>query len=551
MPGVPAIAVLIASIAVALTTLGPDGAAAEPQPVAARSPPTQESLVEAAYKYFPSDAAALARKRLYRLTRNQIDATVSALLPGLPPRPVRDVMGKDPLQTNYEYADLLSVNASNANALSGWIAEIAANVRKTPERVIDCGAAKNSDVCLSSAAGAFAARAFRGDVGKDKLDRIAKFYLASVRSAGIAEATASLVEVVLNSPDFLFRKEIDVDEARRLVPAQLLQALTYTLADAPPETFGIDARAFGPHLPKGEVARTTIDSILATNEAREKLVRFFLTWLEVKDPQGFTISPQVYPEFTPRLAAAMVVDTARYLAAHLSGPSPRLSDITQSTHAFVSEALAPVYGTAPADPAGARPAALDASQRLGIFSLPAVIASHSGPTNTRPIKRGIFWVRKVMCMELDPPPNGIDSTLDDTLATTERKRIEHATRRKACVGCHKLIDPLGFVQESYDALGRWRTQDNGFPVDTSIAIDFLDEADTSAASPVEAFRAFTSSMRFKQCFVRQLFRFYMGRSEEPSDDPLLRRAFFALAQNDDILEVVRMLASSDALVRRQ
>ena len=58
---------------------------------------------------------------------------------------------------------------------------------------------------------------------------------------------------------------------------------------------------------------------------------------------------------------------------------------------------------------------------------------------------------------------------------------------------------------------------------------------------------------FKQCFVRQLFRFYMGRQEEPSDDPLLRRMFFEFAHEDrqDVLRMVYLLTASDRIVRRQ
>ena len=205
---------------------------------------------------------------------------------------------------------------------------------------------------------------------------------------------------------------------------------------------------------------------------------------------------------------------------------------------------------APADPALVN---LDPAQRLGVFSQPAVIASHSGPTNTRPIKRGVFWVRKVMCMEMEPPPPDIHAKIYEMAGATERQKIESSTAGPACAGCHKIINPFGFFLESYDALGRWRTRDNNAPIDTSILINFLDEEPEKTASTVDALRNFTNSMMFKQCFVRQMFRYYMGRKEEASDDPLLRRMFFEFAHNDrqDILRAVWMLTSSDRIVRRQ
>ena len=84
-------------------------------------------------------------------------------------------------------------------------------------------------------------------------------------------------------------------------------------------------------------------------------------------------------------------------------------------------------------------------------------------------------------------------------------------------------------------------------------INFLDEEPSKAKTGVDALTAFTVSTKFKQCFVRQLFRFYMGRSEEAADDPLLRRMLITFARDDeqDILKQVYLLSSSDRIVRRQ
>ena len=141
-------------------------------------------------------------------------------------------------------------------------------------------------------------------------------------------------------------------------------------------------------------------------------------------------------------------------------------------------------------------------------------------------------------------------TTGDLPGATERQRIEQSTNRPACAGCHSVINPLGFFQESYDAIGKWRTEDNNQPVDSSIVIDFLGEGPKKTTqSPVEAMKVLTSSTMFKQCFVRQLFRFYMGRNEEASDDPVLRRMFLKFSNSDqDILKTVSVLAASDRIL---
>jgi hypothetical protein len=518
--------------------------------LSANAATTQNALYQAAQQYFPSEESEVPPARIFRLTRDQLDATVRSLLPGIAVPSVKDVMAKDPLQTNYEYADLLGLNAANIRALSGWISGIATSVKANPAAVINCAASNNSKPCLKDAARAFVVKAFRGDVSDERINRITGFYVAGVGSVGPSQATADLVEVVLNSPSFLFREEREVDRNYRLTTPQLLQALSYTIADVPPEQLGLSAQT---QTPQSITDTATVNTILASKQSREKLLRFFNAWLEIKAPDEFTISQQVFPQFNAKLATAMRNETDQFLRAALSQPAPKLKDITQATQSFVSKDLEAIYATKATDPAGTKLASLDPKQRFGIFSQPALLASHSGPTNTRPIKRGVFWVRKVMCMDLDPPPAGINTTLDKKAHTTERSRIEQATNQTACIGCHKMIDPLGFFQESYDALGQWRTTDNGFPIDTQVMVDFLDEGPTKVDNPVDALKTFTGSMMFKQCFVRQLFRYYMGRNEESSDDRLLRRMFIEFTKNDDqdILSMIRMLATSERIVRRQ
>lgn len=509
-------------------------------------------VFERARAYFASDDTTPPKKRLFRLTRDQIDITARGLLPGHVARPLKSVMARDPLQTNYEFAEMLAINSANHGALSGWVGGIAASVRKKPEVVSPCAQASD-ETCLATAARTFVRKALRGDVGADRMQRFVKFFVDGAKSSGVGQAAGDLVEVVLNSPDFLFRKEVDTDATTgTLLPAQRLQALSYMLADAPPDLLGLGTETPEAHVFTAEQKKATVERLLASKEAREKLVRFFKAWLEIREPDEFTISTVEHPEFTKELAQAMTQEADRFLRVELSKPKPRLSDITQPSEAKGAKALETVFKVSVAA-GGAKPASDVAGERLGIFSQPAVLASHSGPVGTRPVKRGVFFVRKVMCMELGTPDPALAKTDYKGTFTTERNRIETLTAKKACIGCHKVIDPFGFFQESYDALGRWRTQDNGHPIDTSIAIDFLDEEPRTTAGPAAAIKQLTSSVKFKQCFARQLFRYYMGRQEEPGDEPLLRRMLFELAgrEEQDLLGVIRLMALDERLLKRQ
>lgn len=509
------------------------------------------ALFDLASRYFPGATPGSGPTRLFRLTRSQLDRTTAALLPGAYADTALDALPRDPLQTNYEFAANLSWNDANFTPFTSWVTAIAERVRGAPGSVVDCSAEADAPSCLDREARRFVSRAFRGVTNEAQLARFASFFSASVAEVGLPAATADLVDLALTSPSYVFREEITTDAAARLLPAQLLQNVTYTLADAPPEALGLSHDDAAALVGSPDALAATVTRVLASPAARDKLVRFFLAWLEVKEPDEFTIATNVFPEFTPELATAAVDETKRFLEDRLSAAAPRLTDVTQSTESFVSNALAAIYGASAAGDGVLVP--LDPAERLGIFTQPAVLASHSGPTNTRLVKRGVFFTRKVMCLPLGAPPDGIDTTVPQTPGASERQRIESITSNQPCIGCHAFINPFGFMQESWDAIGRHRTVDeNGLPIDSSIAVDFLDEGPLQTSSSIEALRGFTSSARFKQCFARQLFRFYLGRDEELGDHPALRQMFFTFAQHDsqDIVAMLTLLSGSSGFTQR-
>jgi hypothetical protein len=488
------------------------------------------SLFMIAAKYFPGDTETGSPKRLFRLTAQQLDITTKSLLPAHYTTSALATLPQDPLQTNYEYSANLGFTAANFTPYIKWVDAIAASVRAKPESVIGCAGSANSPACLAAEARKLVARAFRGTASAGQLARYADFFTASVAQVGFADATADLVHLTLTSPSYVFREEVQTDAGNFLAPAQRLQNITYTLADAPPEAVKLSSVTPAAHLQTPEALQRTIETVMASPEARAKLRRFINAWLEIKDVDEFTISTAVFPEFTPAVAAAAIAETNAFLDFQLSRATPRLPDITQSTQTFLTAPAASLYQIRN-PPAGA--VDLDPLQRLGVFTQPAVIASHSGPTTTRLVKRGVFFTRKVLCLPLGAPPPGIDTTVPENGGVTERERIESATTPARCAGCHAVINPFGFMQENYDAIGRWRTTDAGQPIDASISLGLLDEGPLNAKTPVEALKGLTSSALFKQCFVRQLYRFYLGRDESTGDDPLLRRLFFGFANNDD------------------
>ena len=124
------------------------------------------TLAEIAAAYFPGQTATDLSKRVFRLTRTQLDVTTRALLPKLPAvtATAAATMPRDPLQTNYEYADNLNFNPANFTPFTNWVDAIAAGVKAAPDSVINCapsGNASYSPSCLADQAKKFAERAGR------------------------------------------------------------------------------------------------------------------------------------------------------------------------------------------------------------------------------------------------------------------------------------------------------------------------------------------------------------------------------------------------------
>ena len=241
-------------------------------------------LFAVASTYFPSTAAAMPSKRMARLTRTQLDLTTKTLLPAHVATAAMTALPPDPLQTNYEYAANLAFTPANFTPYTKWVDGITASVRANPASVIDCAASGNSTACLQTEAKKFAARAFRGTLSDAQLARYADMLTTGVSQVGLPDAVADLVDVTLNSPNYVYRDEVLTDASAVLLPAERLQAVSYTLADAPPETVGLSSAAPTSALATSDAMAATVDKLLATPEARAKLMRFFISWLEVREP---------------------------------------------------------------------------------------------------------------------------------------------------------------------------------------------------------------------------------------------------------------------------
>jgi hypothetical protein len=222
-----------------------------------------------------------------------------------------------------------------------------------------------------------------------------------------------------------------------------------------------------------------------------------------------------------------------------------------------------------ADTHEARWANMPAGERIGVLTHPAWLAAHGGAfqDDASMVSRG-KWVREKLLCQTVP---GLDLVaVQAQLATSDvhvsaRERVRAATEpdpaasvdeRNTCMGCHRLMNPLGQPFERYNHAGLLRgvaRADGTGNVDSSTAFDGLEPSFLQGQShaDTEAFvTALVSSNDVKQCFVRHVFRYFAGRDETLRDRCTLTAMNDAFTQTGSFTELLKTFAASDAFLYR-
>ncbi|MEM6929477.1 MAG: DUF1588 domain-containing protein [Myxococcota bacterium] len=249
--------------------------------------------------------------------------------------------------------------------------------------------------------------------------------------------------------------------------------------------------------------------------------------------------------------------------------SGTLDALLTSRETWVTRETARLYGVEPDESRGIRierpvglidvvefsvfPATLDPEQRAGFFTTGAFLAGHSHSLQPSPVLRSVFLRDRMLCIDPIPPPDDVPPLEDEAETatwTTNRERYAEHTENAACSGCHIPIDGAGFPFESYDAMGAYRTMDNGAPVDTSGQLVGTD-VDGPVADAIELIESLAVSRQVYDCAVTQVFRYGMHRSETEADLAALQDLQQRFFDNGGVIpELLVDFVTSDAFLTR-
>jgi hypothetical protein len=204
---------------------------------------------------------------------------------------------------------------------------------------------------------------------------------------------------------------------------------------------------------------------------------------------------------------------------------------------------------------------LDSQDRAGVLTHPAWLASHGGNFEDDPsaIHRGRWMFEQLLCVDVPDLPVGVDAMLTlNTTGESARQRMEaQLDNNVQCSGCHNMMNPLGYVFERYNHAGYTRKDDYGDGrggVSTLLVLPGGGDAHLGKNmvfnDAVSMMDAVSKSPRAKRCFVRQSFRYFMGRDETYADACSLDRMEQAYDTKGSMLDMLVALFTSDAFLYR-
>jgi hypothetical protein len=196
---------------------------------------------------------------------------------------------------------------------------------------------------------------------------------------------------------------------------------------------------------------------------------------------------------------------------------------------------------------------LDPNQRAGLLTQPSILAVNAHADQTSPVHRGKFVRERLLCEPIAPPPPDVKAVPPavDPNATTRERFAQH-DKDPACAYCHKLMDPIGFGFEHYDAMGTWRDLEQGLPIDASGEITSSKDVDGTFDGAIQLAERLSTSEEVRACVVTQWFQYGHGRPNTKDDACTIQKLQTSFADAGyDIKELLVALTQTDAFLYRK
>ncbi len=484
------------------------------------------------------DPNAVGLRPLTRLSRREYNNTVRDLL-GDTTHPADNF--PDDRDRDFQFRRAGLVATQDAEILRNTAEALAAAASSKLDQLLPCTPAADEAGCASQFIAAFGVRAFRRPLSSEETSGLQTLYQTARGTLGMSfnQAVRVLMEEMLQSPAFLYHWESPFDShqlegaAIKLDAYDLASRLSYFLWGSMPDQALFDAAAAG-HLSTDADVLAQAQRMLQDDKAQGTMGTFFSELFELDGLDDLPKDPKTYPDYTPAIASALQDANAAFVKSELFGGDGKLATLLTAGFSLTSPTvLTRIYQ---GDTGGA--------PRSGLLTQPGFLSVTGAADGSHPVKRGKAIYTKLLCGNLPPPPANVPPAQPASAGGTTRQRFTEHDQNPCAKACHALMDPFGFAFEHYDGIGRYRTMDNGLPVDSTSQAT-IDGRVQQFADAVELGRILATSDTVRGCVAKQWFRFAFLRTEADADAPSLSRISAAFATNDyDLHDLLPAIAVS-------
>ncbi|HWF11597.1 MAG TPA: DUF1592 domain-containing protein [Bryobacteraceae bacterium] len=389
-------------------------------------------------------------------------------------------------------------------------------------RIFTCH--QETDACARQIIGALARRAYRQPVSEKDLTRLMAFYATARGSDDFEAGIEAALQRILASPKFVFRFEHDPTDrppVHRISDAELASRLSFFLWSTIPDDELLKLAAQS-KLSDPAVLDREVHRMLADPKAQALTANFAGQWLHLRNIPNVSPNSDLFPDFDDNLRQAMRRET-EMLFDSVVREDRNVLDLLTADYTFVNERLAKHYGIP--DIYGSRfrrvPVASDA--RRGLLGEASILAVTSHAERTSPVVRGKFILENILGTPVPPPPPDVPllkEAAEGERPKTMREQMEEHRANPACATCHKVMDPIGFALENFDAVGAWRAKDGVNAIDASGQL--VDG--TSINGVIELRESVTRHPeQFASTLTEKLLTYGLGRGLDYYDMPVVRK----------------------------
>jgi len=379
--------------------------------------------------------------------------------------------------------------------------------------------------CARQILSTLARRAYRRAVNDTDVDSLLSFYQQEKTRTGNFEAGIEMaLRRVLADPEFIFRFEptpagVAAKTPYRVSDTELASRLSFFLWSSIPDDellkLAVDGTLHQPAVLEKQTRR-----MLADPKARSLVTNFANQWLYLRDLKSANPDVTVFPDFDDNLRQGFQRET-EMLFESVMREDRSVLDLLDADYTFVNERLARHYGIRNVYGPDFRRVPVPSDARRGLLGQGSLLLVTSNANRSSPVIRGKWILENLLGSPPPAPPPDVPPLEDKPTATAKsvRERIEQHRANPTCAGCHKIMDPIGLSLENFDAIGRWRSDDEGVTIDASGQL--VDGTPIDGAAALRKALLARSDV-FVAVMTEKLLMYGAGRETKYSDMPAVR-----------------------------